>query len=46
LGLSTNTFAIAVLEEQKLILIATARVMAGIPFATEVWETIEGREKI
>lgn len=35
--MSTKAFTIAVLEELALILIASACVVAGIPFATEVW---------
>ena len=37
-GLSTKAFTIAVLEELALILIASACVVADIPFATEVWK--------
>lgn len=37
-GLSTKAFTIAVLEELALILIATACVIAGTPYSTEVWE--------
>lgn len=37
-GMSTKAFTIAVLEELALILIASACVVADIPFATEVWE--------
>lgn len=36
-GLSTKAFTIAVLEELALILIASACVVADIPFATEAW---------
>lgn len=36
--MSTKAFTIAVLEELALILIASACVMADIPFATEVWK--------
>jgi hypothetical protein len=36
--MSTKAFTIAVLEELALILIASACVVADIPFATEVWK--------
>lgn len=36
-GMSTKAFTIAVLEELALILIATACVIAGTPYSTEVW---------
>ncbi len=36
-GLSTKAFTIAVLEELALILIASACVIAGTPYSTEVW---------